>query len=94
MNFSDALSALKDGKRICRAGWNGKNMWVAYSPGGGQLPAEKFWSEAGKQFAIEQGGTAEVLPCLLMKTADDKILMGWSATQTVTLADDWYVIAK
>lgn len=26
MNFGDALEALKAGKRVCRTGWNGKNM--------------------------------------------------------------------
>lgn len=29
MNFGDALVALKAGKRVARAGWNGKSMWLA-----------------------------------------------------------------
>lgn len=29
MDFEDALSNLKHGYRMARAGWNGKNMWVA-----------------------------------------------------------------
>ena len=28
MNFGDALAALKAGKRVCRAGWNGKGLWL------------------------------------------------------------------
>ena len=28
MNFGDALSALKEGKRVSRTGWNGKGMWL------------------------------------------------------------------
>ena len=28
MNFGDALQALKAGKRVSRAGWNGKGMWL------------------------------------------------------------------
>jgi hypothetical protein len=28
MNFGDAISALKEGKRVSRAGWNGKGMWL------------------------------------------------------------------
>lgn len=28
MNFGDALVLLKQGKKVARAGWNGKNMWV------------------------------------------------------------------
>lgn len=29
MNFSDALTALKQGKRITQTAWNGKGMWLA-----------------------------------------------------------------
>ena len=28
MNFGDAIVALKEGKRVSRAGWNGKGMWL------------------------------------------------------------------
>jgi hypothetical protein len=29
MNFGLALDALKEGRRVYRAGWNGKGMWIA-----------------------------------------------------------------
>jgi uncharacterized protein DUF2829 len=28
MDFSDALAALKDGERVAREGWNGRDMYV------------------------------------------------------------------
>lgn len=28
MNFGNAIQALKNGKRVARAGWNGKNMYL------------------------------------------------------------------
>ena len=28
LNFSEALELLKDGKMVCRSGWNGKNMFI------------------------------------------------------------------
>ena len=28
MNFGQAIEALKNGDRVSRAGWNGKNMWL------------------------------------------------------------------
>lgn len=28
-DFSAALAALKDGRRVTRSGWNGKGMWLA-----------------------------------------------------------------
>ena len=32
MDFSDALRQLKAGKRLARAGWNGKGMYIHISP--------------------------------------------------------------
>ena len=29
IDFSEALIHLKQGKRVARAGWNGKGMWIA-----------------------------------------------------------------
>lgn len=91
-SFGQALAAIKDGHRVARAGWNGKGMWIAYSPGSASLPASGFWSPANQKFAEENGGTAEVLPCITFKTADNKILMGWLASQTDMLATDWTLI--
>lgn len=28
MNFGQAIEALKGGRRVARAGWNGKGMWL------------------------------------------------------------------
>ena len=28
MNFGQAIEALKVGERVCRQGWNGKNMYL------------------------------------------------------------------
>lgn len=92
MNFGEALEALKQGKRVSRSGWNGKNMWLSYSPGSPGMPADKFWSGNNQKFADENGGTADVLPCITMKTADNKILIGWLASQTDMLAEDWGII--
>lgn len=29
MNFGDAIQSLKDGYKVARSGWNGKDMWLA-----------------------------------------------------------------
>ena len=94
MTFGLAIEALKLGKKVARAGWNGKGMWLSYSPGAPALPYDKFWfwSKTNCEYAYENGGSAEVLPCITMKTATGEILMGWLASQTDMLADDWLIV--
>lgn len=94
MPFGEALSIAREGRAIARAGWNGKSMWVTYSPGSLSLPADRFWAPANKAYAEKSGGSLDVLPCLTMKTADNKILMGWLASQTDMLANDWYEVTE
>lgn len=48
MTFGAAVQALKSGKRVARAGWNGKNMWLALvrplpSPDACSHPRENFF---------------------------------------------------
>lgn len=95
MNFGSALKAMNEGYRVQRRGWNGKGMWICLGHGQDNLPADKFWNSHTKAFAIENGGTADVLPYIIMKTGDGKILMGWLASQTDMLAEDWtYVLEE
>jgi Protein of unknown function (DUF2829) len=96
MDFADAIRAIKAGKRVARTGWSGKGMWIALSGEEARsrsIPAQGFWSPHGRAFAENRGGTASVLPCIIMKTADDQILMGWLASQTDMLAEDWVEIS-
>jgi hypothetical protein len=92
LKFGLAIEALKRGRKVARSGWNGKNMWLALSKGNKALSADNFWNPHNKDFAIENGGTAEVLDVITMKTADNKILMGWLASQTDMLAEDWVIL--
>ena len=88
MDFGDALKALKAGEKVARSGWNGKGMWIALSPGAEKLPPERFWAKQNNEYAKANGPT-NVLPCITMKTVDGEILMGWLASQTDILAEDW-----
>ena len=94
LTFGDALAGLKLGKRVARQGWNGKGMWLSLSGNGVRyIPSESFWSKHNADFAAQNpNGTAPVLPCITMKTADGSILMGWLASQTDMLAEDWLII--
>lgn len=92
LSFGQAIEQLKAGDRVARDGWNGKGMWLSLSGGTSDLPAEKFWSPHNRAFAEANGGSATVLPCITMKTATGEILMGWLASQTDMLAEDWCVV--
>lgn len=93
LTFGLAIEALKQGKRVARAGWNGKGMWLSLSgPGVREVAAGGFWSVNNADYAREQGGSAKVLPCITMKTATGEILMGWLASQTDMLAEDWTIL--
>lgn len=91
MSFWAALFAMSKGEKVRRAGWNGKGMWICKGEGVPALAAEAFWNKHSREFAEVKGGRVDVLPYIIMKTADDKILMGWLASQTDMLADDWQV---
>ena len=91
LTFGLAIEAAKLGKKIARKGWNGKGMWITYSPGS-VVPADRFWAQRNKEYAEQTGGCASVLPCLTMKTATGEILMGWLASQSDMLSDDWEIV--
>lgn len=94
MTFGLALEALKAGHKVARAGWNGKDMWLSLSCDGTRdVAAENFWSPHNAKHALANGGKATVLPSITMKTATGEILMGWLASQTDMLAEDWGIVA-
>lgn len=93
MSFGHAIAAMKAGHKVARAGWNGKDMWIALSCDGTmEVDSDNFWSPHNADFAKENGGSATVLPSITMKTATGEILMGWLASQTDMLADDWMIV--
>lgn len=92
LTFGMALEAIKQGYRVTRTGWNGKDMWIAMGQGKADNPAEQFWNPHAKQHAINHGGKADVLPYVIMKTAFGAILMGWLASQSDLFSEDWSIL--
>lgn len=96
-NFSHALTqAIAMGRRICRAGWNGKGQWVAHSGTvlrGKRVEAAGLWSPHSRAEAERQGGSVEVLPALILKNAQGQIVMGWAPSQGDLFAEDWMIYA-
>lgn len=91
LNFGDAIKALKEGKKVARKGWNGKNMYLWLKPAV-TIKAEWCKDPMLKEIVDSNGGEAEALGTICMKTADNKILTGWLASQTDMLCEDWVIV--
>ena len=91
MNFGQAISAMKDGERVAREGWNGKGMWIAITKGS-TIPKELARSGAVLLLAEEGQDEITIGDHIDMKAADGSVVCGWLASQTDMLAEDWSVI--
>lgn len=86
MDIGGAVSAMKNGHRVARIGWNGRGMWICYHPGyPGGVPIGTTEATAT---GLELGTVCRILPYILMYTAD-RALVPWLASQTDLLAEDW-----
>ena len=94
MTFGMAIEAMKRGKKVARRGWNGKGMWlcVPLCDGPKEVLATDIWGKPNAEYAEQNGGTAKVVPYVTMKAADGTIVMGWLASQTDMLSDDWVIV--
>ena len=96
MNFGLAIEAAKMGKKIARANWNGKNMFVVYMPPL-QLPpfntqgtARKVNDRTAKH--IGEDKPLDCQPYFAMYNAQEQWIPGWLASQTDMLNDDWMIV--
>lgn len=89
--FGAAIEALKQGKKVTRAGWNGKGMFLWLKPA---VIVKSDWCKDPllKEIANSNGGEVEALGTICMKTADNKVLTGWLASQTDILSEDWCIM--
>ena len=81
MPFSHALEAVKQGKKIARNGWNGKNMWVRFMPRT-ELPLNVPLTHPLLVIEYPEGHPA----CL------DGSCIPWLASQTDMLSEDWFIV--
>jgi hypothetical protein len=95
MDFSQALELLKEGKKVCREGWNGKNMFIFHG-----LPKVEINGlvSNGCKICTSSIDAATLFNCvysstgvICMKTAQNTIVVGWLASQTDLLSDDWQI---
>lgn len=87
MDFGTAIQNLKNGARIARQGWNGKNMYVFLAEG----QSIEFTTPADMSEFKDQ--EVEVSDLMVLRTAQGTLQPGWLATQSDILAEDWYVVS-
>jgi hypothetical protein len=95
LNFGQAIAALKKGKRVSRAGWNGKGLWifmqVPASIGAETIPKMQSLPEAVKgEFAKRGGGITYSNQIALCNPTSQ--ISGWAPSTSDALAEDWMVL--
>lgn len=83
MPFGLAIEAVKKGKRISRAGWNGKGQYVELATGIGYVGAD------GKTVNAEHAAIGNKA---LAFVGTSGVQMGWLASQADMLAEDWQIV--
>ena len=100
MSFGQAMDYLKDGKRIARSGWNGKGMFVYLQRGSApevhmsKRNADRHHIYGVSQYLFDMGarGTSVRMPCICMRAANGETVVGWLASQTDMLSNDWLIV--
>lgn len=87
MDFGKALTAIKQGKRVAREGWNGKGMFLFLVPGSQfKVNREPLLSIMGEGIVVDYHAHID------MKTAQGYVVP-WLASQADLLSDDWEIVA-
>lgn len=85
MNFGNALEALKEGKSITRKGWNGKGQFVYKITG-------TDFEKAFKYGYGEYHGEPRFRDSLVLKSAQNDLVVGWVPSMSDLFAGDWEVL--
>lgn len=94
MTFGEAIEALKKGYRVSRQGWNGKGMFLFLHE---RMECESVEGPENVYIKTlnelkERNGSVKFVPVICMKAANDEVVVGWLASQTDMLSDDWTII--
>lgn len=85
MDFGNALVNLKAGHKVARKGWSGKDMFLCLTDN------IDFDTNADLSCVKDLSGDL-VYQSVVMKTVDNKFVVGWIPSQVDMLAEDWVVV--
>lgn len=89
MTFGEAIEFAKQGKHISREGWNGKNQFVFWGIPRVELNVFDGTAITAQDASIAYNCNYDSLGCMCMKTSQNKIQVGWLASQSDMLSEDW-----
>ena len=96
LTFGLAIEAMKLGKKVARAGWNGKDMYVVMMPAlqlpphNTQEPGAKVNDRTAKFIGDDQPLNCQ--PYCAMFNAQKEWIPGWLASQSDMLSEDWFIV--
>jgi len=82
MNIGNAVEALKAGKCVRRAGWNGKGMYLY------QIQQGPTWAGGD----VIDANAKQLEPCIVIVLPDSRNQPGWNASTPDLLAEDWEIL--
>lgn len=82
MNFEEALECIKEGNKIYRKGWNGKDIFLYYVPAASYAPCTDIARETFNGENVPYGAY------IAIKTAQGNVVP-WVPSQSDLLSDDW-----
>ena len=94
MHYYEALKECLNGKKITRKDWNGKGMYVYYTPGR-QIPIRDWYVRYDGDHPTKdemEKGYIEIAGHFDMMNAQRIRIIGWSPTQTDWASDQWEVL--
>ena len=92
LTFGVALELLKRGEKVARIGWNGKGMFLVMTEGS-EVSTEKMRNDVIRGYYEKEGkDTVKICPHIDMKATDGTMVIGWLASQTDMLAEDWLIV--
>ena len=83
MDFGNAIKLLKEGKKVTRKGWNGKNQYL-------ELATNISYKNAENKIININHETMGNKAIAFVGTSG--VQLGWLATQADILSEDWEIV--
>lgn len=83
MDFGSAIKLLKEGKRVQRNGWNGKNQYI-------ELAINISYKNADDEIINAEHESIGNKAIAFVGTSG--VQLGWLASQADMLAEDWKIV--